>query len=41
MLAWLVKRKCKIHLQVGHISLPYFKLRDVIISTNGFTVVIF
>ncbi|CAB0042152.1 unnamed protein product [Trichogramma brassicae] len=37
-LAWLVKRKCKINLQVGHISLPYFKLRDVIIFTNGFTV---
>ncbi|XP_014209605.1 protein KIAA0100 [Copidosoma floridanum] len=38
VLAWLVERKCKINLQVGHISLPYFILRDIIISTNGFTV---
>ncbi|XP_063972266.1 protein hobbit isoform X1 [Diachasmimorpha longicaudata] len=36
--AWLVKRRYKIHLRVGHISLPYFILRDVIISKNGFTV---
>lgn len=38
-LAWLVKRKYKIDLQVGHISLPYFIVRDVNISTNGFTIV--
>ncbi|XP_011503485.1 PREDICTED: UPF0378 protein KIAA0100 [Ceratosolen solmsi marchali] len=37
-LAWLVKRKCKIRLQVGHISLPYFILRNVNISSNGFTI---
>nr|XP_050857264.1 protein KIAA0100 isoform X1 [Vespula vulgaris] len=36
-LAWLVKRKYKIHLRVGHISLPYFILRDVNVSKNGFT----
>ncbi|OXU27590.1 hypothetical protein TSAR_008120 [Trichomalopsis sarcophagae] len=38
LLAWLVKRKYKIDLQVGHISLPYFIVRDVNISTNGFTI---
>ncbi|XP_043282717.1 protein KIAA0100 isoform X2 [Venturia canescens] len=37
-LAWLVKRRYRIHLRVGHISLPYFILRDVIVSKNGFTV---
>ncbi|KAG6797637.1 hypothetical protein HZU73_06957 [Apis mellifera caucasica] len=36
-LAWLVKRRYKIYLRVGHISLPYFILRDVNISKNGFT----
>ncbi|XP_015603116.1 protein KIAA0100 isoform X2 [Cephus cinctus] len=37
-LAWLVKRRYKIHLRVGHIALPYFVLRDVNVSKNGFTV---
>ena len=37
LLAWIVKRCYKIHLQVGHISLPYFRLRDVNITKNGFT----
>ncbi|XP_034174708.2 bridge-like lipid transfer protein family member hobbit [Osmia lignaria lignaria] len=36
-IAWLVKRRYKIYLRVGHISLPYFILRDVNISKNGFT----
>ncbi|OAD59560.1 hypothetical protein WN48_08668 [Eufriesea mexicana] len=36
-LAWLVKRRYKIYLRVGHISLPYFILRDVNVSKNGFT----
>ncbi|XP_014476959.1 PREDICTED: protein KIAA0100 [Dinoponera quadriceps] len=36
-LSWLVKRRYKIHLRVGHISLPYFILRDVNITKNGFT----
>lgn len=40
-LAWLVKRRYKIYLRVGHISLPYFILRDVNISKNGFTLVSF
>jgi len=39
LLAWLVKRRYKIHLQVGYISLPYFILRDVNITKNGFTLV--
>lgn len=39
MLAWIVKRCYKIHLRVGHISLPYFRLRDVNITKNGFTLV--
>ncbi|XP_015524843.1 protein KIAA0100 [Neodiprion lecontei] len=38
LLAWLVKRRYKIHLRVGHISLPYFILRDVTVTKNGFTV---
>lgn len=38
-LAWLVKRRYKIYLRVGHISLPYFILRDVNVSKNGFTLV--
>ncbi|CAG5089025.1 Similar to KIAA0100: Protein KIAA0100 (Homo sapiens) [Cotesia congregata] len=37
-LAWLVKRKYKIHLRVGHIIFPYLILRDVTITKNGFTV---
>ncbi|XP_076248425.1 bridge-like lipid transfer protein family member hobbit [Calliopsis andreniformis] len=37
LLAWLVKRRYKIYLRVGHISLPYFILRDVNVSKNGFT----
>ncbi|XP_029672789.1 protein KIAA0100 isoform X1 [Formica exsecta] len=37
LLAWIVKRCYKIHLRVGHISLPYFRLRDVNITKNGFT----
>ncbi|XP_012235996.2 protein hobbit isoform X1 [Linepithema humile] len=37
LLAWLVKRRYKIHLRVGHISLPYFILRDVNVTKNGFT----
>ncbi|KAK0160967.1 hypothetical protein PV328_008311 [Microctonus aethiopoides] len=37
-LAWMVKRRYKIHLRVGHISLPYFILREVIVAKNGFTV---
>ncbi|XP_008551272.1 protein hobbit [Microplitis demolitor] len=37
-LAWLVKRKYKIHLRVGHIIFPYLVLRDVTITKNGFTV---
>ncbi|XP_076169886.1 bridge-like lipid transfer protein family member hobbit [Ptiloglossa arizonensis] len=36
-LAWLVKRRYRIYLRVGHISLPYFILRDVNVSKNGFT----
>ncbi|XP_017893303.1 protein KIAA0100 [Ceratina calcarata] len=36
-LAWLVKRRYKIYLRVGHISLPYFILREVNVSKNGFT----
>lgn len=39
VLAWLVKRRYKIHLRVGRISLPYFILRDVNITKNGFTLV--
>ncbi|KAK9296336.1 hypothetical protein QLX08_009661 [Tetragonisca angustula] len=35
-LAWLVKRRYKIYLRVGHISLPFI-LRDVNVSKNGFT----
>ncbi|XP_076622390.1 bridge-like lipid transfer protein family member hobbit isoform X1 [Colletes latitarsis] len=37
LLAWLVKRRYKIYLRVGHISLLYFILRDVNVSKNGFT----
>ncbi|XP_054012665.1 protein hobbit [Hylaeus anthracinus] len=37
LVAWLVKRRYKIYLRVGHISLPYFILRDVNVSKNGFT----
>ncbi|XP_020279424.1 protein KIAA0100 [Pseudomyrmex gracilis] len=37
LVAWLVKRRYKIYLRVGHISLPYFVLRDVNITKNGFT----
>ena len=33
--------KCGIKLKVGRISLPYFILRGIKISTNGFTVVSF
>lgn len=39
LVAWLVKRRYKIYLRVGHISLPYFVLRDVNITKNGFTLV--
>ncbi|XP_076649590.1 bridge-like lipid transfer protein family member hobbit isoform X1 [Halictus rubicundus] len=37
LVSWLVKRRYKIYLRVGHISLPYFILRDVNVSKNGFT----
>ncbi|XP_015437113.1 PREDICTED: protein KIAA0100 [Dufourea novaeangliae] len=37
LVAWLVKRRYKIYLRVGYISLPYFILRDVNVSKNGFT----
>lgn len=41
LLAWIVKRRYKIHLRVGHISVPYFIFRDVNITKNGFTLVSF
>ncbi|KAG5306877.1 K0100 protein, partial [Acromyrmex insinuator] len=37
LLAWIVKRRYKIHLRVGHISVPYFIFRDVNVTKNGFT----
>lgn len=37
-LAWLVKRKYKIHLRIGRIFFPYLTLRNVIIAKNGFTI---
>lgn len=41
LLAWIVKRRYKIHLRVGHISVPYFIFRDVNVTKNGFTLVSF
>ncbi|XP_043472199.1 protein KIAA0100 isoform X1 [Leptopilina heterotoma] len=38
LLAWHVKSRYKIDLRVGYIRLPYFILRDVNITKNGFTV---
>jgi hypothetical protein len=39
VLAWLLKRKFFIEVQIGRIGIPYLTLKDVRISKSGFSVV--
>jgi len=41
VLAWLLKRKFFIEVQIGRIGIPYLTLKDVHISKNGFSMVSF
>ena len=41
VLAWLLKRKFFIEVQIGRIGIPYLTLKDVHISKNGFSMVRF
>jgi hypothetical protein len=39
VLAWFLKRKFFIEVQIGRIGIPYLTLKDVHISKSGFSVV--